>query len=88
MENRTLRDLGGCASPKLCPAVKSTVCTTSSTRPSARTVPYVPLSPPLVGRNPQAFSITTRLALRKLVFSGVRDVDLVGVVRYQNVVGV
>lgn len=38
-----------CASPKLCPAVKSTACTTSSTRQFAMTVPYVPISLPLVG---------------------------------------
>ena len=41
------------------------VCTTSSISQFAITVPYVPLSPPLVGSNPQAFSITTRLAGRE-----------------------
>jgi hypothetical protein len=51
-----------CASPKLRPAVKSTVCTTSSIRKCAMTVLYLPLSPPLVGTNPQTFSITARLA--------------------------
>jgi hypothetical protein len=47
-----------CASPKLRRALKSTVYTTSSIHHFAMTVPYVPLSPPLVGSNPQAFSIT------------------------------
>ena len=51
-----------CASPKLRPALKSTACTTSSTRQFAMTVPYVPLSLPLVGSNLQAFSITAGLA--------------------------
>src|SRR5215472_2890083 len=50
------------ASPKLRPALKSTACTTSSSRQFAMTVPYVPISLPLVGSNLQAFSITAGLA--------------------------
>ena len=38
-----------CASPKLCPSVKSTVCTVSSTRTFAMNVAYVPLPPAVAG---------------------------------------
>jgi len=55
-----------CASPKLRPAVKSTVCTTSSTRQFVRTVPYVPLSLPVVGSNRHGFSIPTTLLVENL----------------------
>src|SRR5215472_2357468 len=54
------------ASPKLRPALKSTACTTSSTRQFAMTVPYVPLSLPLVGSNLQAFRLRQDLLVENL----------------------
>ena len=47
--DRCIRLANGCASPKFCPALKSTACTHSSAAVSAMTVPYVPPRRIMVG---------------------------------------
>ena len=56
----------GCHSPKFWPAVKSTACTLSSTRPSAMTVLHVPLLPAVVRTTGSLLSFASHTALGEL----------------------
>ena len=56
----------GCASPKFCPALKSTACTLSSTRQFAMTVLHVPLFPTVVWTTGPLLSSPSHVALGEL----------------------
>src|SRR5216683_2414547 len=56
------RQSHSCASPKFCPAVKSTACEISSVRSPAITLPHVPLVPALVRSTRSCLSFTPKPA--------------------------